>query len=275
MLIRRLLSSLVWIFFSYTVIYLFPLWAFRLVVTVLVGLGLYEFYSLGEKKGFRSGKFFSTGMGILVPLLAYQEHLTRGTLAAYPFFLVLFFLLFFGYQFAKGENEGSLAGLSITVAGVVYISVLFSFLIPLRMEASHLVAYLLLVTKGGDIGAYVVGSSIGKHPIVPRVSPNKTVEGAVAGILTSILVSLIVSKPLLRDHFIFDFGAWNWAVYIIAGVVLGVVGLCGDLAESLIKRDCQIKDTRKFIPGMGGILDVIDSLLFTTPLFYAAVRFVK
>lgn len=273
MFVKRFLSSAGWILLSYAAIYVFPLWGFRGVVTVLVGLGLYEFYSLAEKKGYRVGKFFATGMGILVPLFAYRAPLTPEILAAYPFFTVLFFLIFFGYQFAKGRNEGSLAGLSVTVAGVVYIAVLFSFLLPLRIQAPGLVAYLLLVTKGGDIGAYLVGSYFGKRPIVPRVSPNKTVEGTVAGILTSIFIS-IGSRPLLPAGLITSGRLWGGVILGGIGLLLGVVGLCGDLAESLIKRDCQTKDTRKFIPGMGGILDVIDSLLFTTPLFYAAVRFV-
>lgn len=274
MFIKRFFSSIGWVLFAYTVIYLFPLWGFRLVVAILVGLGLYEFYSLSEKKGFRVGKFFATGMGVLVPLFAYREHLSRQMLAAYPFFTVFFFLVFFGYQFAKGKNEGSLAGLSVSVAGVVYISVLFSFLIPLRSASSHLVSYLFLVTKGGDIGAYLVGSSVGKHPVTPRVSPNKTVEGTAAGIVTSMAIGVIAS-PLLRSYFDFGFGAWSWVICAGIGLVFGIIGLFGDLAESLLKRDCQTKDARKFIPGMGGILDVIDSLLFTTPLFYAAVRFVK
>jgi len=276
MFILRFLSSVAWIVFSYAVIYLFPLWVFRLVVTVLVGLGLFEFYSLAEKKGFRVGKYFATAMGILIPLLAYREVLTPRTQAAYPFFTALFFLVFFGYQFAKGKNEGSLAGLSVTVAGIVYASVLFSFLIPLRIEASHWVAYLLLVTKGGDIGAYMVGSTLGRHPLTPRVSPNKTIEGTVAGILTSIVVSLLAFRFLLKGRLPFAAGeTFLWIAFASLGLLLGVVGFLGDLAESLIKRDCQTKDTRKFIPGMGGILDVIDSLLFTTPLFYAVVRFVR
>lgn len=275
MFTRRLISSIGWILFSYAAIYFFPLWGFRLLVAALVGLGLYEFYSLSEKRGYRVGKFFSTGMGILVPLFAYREHLTPEILAAYPFFTVLFFLIFFGYQFAKGKNEGSLAGLSVTVAGVVYIAVLFSFLIPLRMGGAHGVSYLLLVTKGGDIGAYLGGRWLGRHPFVPRVSPNKTVEGTVSAVATSIVVSLLFARPLLRGILPFPDGGLDWLLCAGIGFVLGVVGVFGDLAESLIKRDCQAKDTRRFIPGMGGILDVIDSLLFTTPLFYAMVLFVK
>lgn len=275
MFIKRLLSSIGWLLFAAVVVYLFPPWGFRLVITLLVGLGLFEFYALAEKKGFRVGKFFSTGMGILVPLLAYRTPLTRETLAAYPFLTVLFFLIFFGYQFAKGENEGSLAGLSVTVAGIAYIAVLFSFLIPLRMESPALAAYLILVTKGGDMGAYLIGSFLGRHPLVPRVSPNKTVEGTLGALVASMGLSLFFAKPLLGGSFPFNFGIWNGVFYAMIGFILGVVGMCGDLAESLIKRDCKTKDTRKFIPGMGGILDVLDSLLFTAPLFYAMVRWVR
>ncbi len=276
MFIKRLFSSVVWILFSYAVIYLFPFWVFRIVVTVLVGLGLFEFYSLAEKKGFRVGKYFATSIGVLVPLLAYREHLSPKMLAAYPFFSLLFFLVFFVYQFAKGKNEGSLAGLSLAITGIAYVSLLFSFLIPLRMEGAHWVVYLLGVTKGGDIGAYLVGSAFGKQPLVPRVSPHKTIEGMVGGIVTSTLIGLLIFQILFRDHFLFlENRAASWFLFGGLSLALGIVGLLGDLTESLIKRDCQTKDTRKFIPGMGGILDVIDSLLFTTPLLCAFVRFIQ
>jgi len=274
MFIKRVVSTAMWCLIAYIAIYRLPIWGFRWVVTVLIGLGLFEFYTLSEKKGFRVGKFFSTSMGILVPLFVYPEHLTPEIRAAYPFFTVLFFLIFFGYQFAKGKNEGSLAGLSVTVAGVVYISVLFSFLIPLRIKAMHLVTYLLLVTKGGDIGAYLVGSLFGKTPFVPRVSPKKTFEGVMGAVGASVLISLFVARPLLQNAFIFYGGFGDLIIYAVMGFILGTVGVFGDLAESLIKRDCQAKDTQKFIPGMGGILDSIDSVLFTAPLFYAMVRLV-
>ena len=236
-----------------------------MVVTATVGLGLFEFYSLAEQKGYRAGKFFSTGMGMLVPLLAHDPSRGAQGIALHTLLVVLFFLGFFGYQFAKRENRGSLAGLSLAIAGIVYVAVLFSFLIPLRNASPGALAFLLLVVKGGDIGAYVIGSTVGKHPLIPRISPSKTIEGTIGGLVVSVAVALI-GMPLLV---VYPRGGSSILPALLLGLVLGGVGLFGDLAESLIKRDCNVKDSRKFIPGMGGVLDVIDSLLFTAPLFYA------
>ena len=267
---KRLFSSLVWVLFCALVIFRFPSWAFRLVVTATVGLGLFEFYSLAEQKGYRVGKFFSTGMGMLVPLLAHHPAPGPQVIALHTFLVVLFFLGFFGYQFAKRENRGSLAGLSLAIAGIIYVAVLFSFLIPLHNASPGAVAFLLLVVKGGDIGAYVIGSTVGKHPLIPRISPTKTIEGTIGGLLVSMGIGGIA--------YIFLVGGVPDAVQnrtsaLGMGLFLGIVGLFGDLAESLIKRDCGVKDSRKFIPGMGGVLDVIDSVLFTAPLFYAWMIF--
>ena len=270
MLRKRLFSSLVWVLFCALVIFRFPSWAFRLVVSAIVGLGLFEFYSLAEQKGYRVGKFFSTGMGMFVPLLAHHPAPGPQVIALHTFLVVLFFLGFFGYQFAKRENPGSLAGLSLAIAGIIYVAVLFSFLIPLHNASPGAVAFLLLVVKGGDIGAYVIGSTVGKHPLIPRVSPSKTIEGTIGG--------LLVSMGIGGMTYVFLVGGVPGAVHsrtsaLGMGLLLGIVGLFGDLAESLIKRDCGVKDSRKFIPGMGGVLDVIDSVLFTAPLFYAWMVF--
>ena len=265
MLRKRLFSSLIWVLFCALVIFHFPSWAFRAVVTAIVGLGLFEFYSLAEQKGYRVGKFFSTGMWMLVPLLAHHPAPGPQVIALHTFLVVLFFLGFFGYQFAKRENPGSLAGLSLAIAGIIYVAVLFSFLIPLHNASPGALAFLLVVVKGGDVGAYVIGSTVGKHPLIPRVSPTKTIEGTIGGLVVSVVVAFM-AMPLLA---IFPKGGAAFLSALWLGLVLGGVGLFGDLAESLIKRDCSVKDSRQFIPGMGGVLDVIDSILFTAPLFYA------
>jgi phosphatidate cytidylyltransferase len=129
-----------------------------------------------------------------------------------------------------------------------------------------LLATILLITKLGDIGAYLIGVRFGKTPLMPRISPKKTMEGAIGGLFFSVLGALIGNHFL---HFSY--------IHIIAlGLIFGVIGQLGDLSESLIKRDCEVKDSGKVLPGMGGILDEIDSLLFTAPVFYFYVSsFVK
>jgi phosphatidate cytidylyltransferase len=126
------------------------------------------------------------------------------------------------------------------------------------MGGIGLFATVLLITKLGDIGAYLVGSRFGKTPLIPHISPKKSVEGAIGGLLFSVLGAL-ASKPFL---------SFSYLHIILLGIALGIVGQFGDLSESLMKRDCQIKDSGGIFPGMGGFLDLMDSLLFTAPFFY-------
>jgi len=132
-------------------------------------------------------------------------------------------------------------------------------------EGHKLAGYLLLVTKAGDIGAYLVGSKFGRHKLIPRISPNKSVEGAIGGFLFSIAFAFI-SRYYLR---------WvSFSFILVSSILIGVFAQLGDLAESLIKRDYEVKDSSIFLPGLGGMLDVIDSILFTAPVFYIYLTFI-
>jgi phosphatidate cytidylyltransferase len=121
-----------------------------------------------------------------------------------------------------------------------------------------LLAAILLMTKLGDIGAYLIGVRFGKTLLIPRISPKKSVQGAIGGLIFTILGALM-SKPFLH---------LGYLPVMLMGLSLGVLGQLGDLSESLMKRDCNIKDSGNIFPGMGGFLDVMDSLLFTAPVFY-------
>ncbi len=118
------------------------------------------------------------------------------------------------------------------------------------------------ITKSGDMGAYVIGSRFGRHALLPKVSPNKSVEGGVGALVTSAVVAVLFTGFLPKGV---DFPMWQVA---LMGAFFGGLGQLGDLSESLIKRDCGVKDSGKLMPGLGGILDMIDSLLFAAPAFY-------
>ncbi len=118
------------------------------------------------------------------------------------------------------------------------------------------------MTKSGDIGALLVGSRYGRHALLPKVSPNKSIEGALGSFVFSV-VTAVLCKSLLPD--LPTFTTFHVA---LMGAFFGGLGQLGDLSESLIKRDCNVKDSGKLLPGMGGVLDVIDSLLFSAPAFY-------
>jgi phosphatidate cytidylyltransferase len=118
-----------------------------------------------------------------------------------------------------------------------------------------------------DSAAYFIGTAIGKHKLFPRVSPNKSWEGAIAGFVFSI-ITLVVLKSFLLEFL-------DWVDIIAFGVIIGIFGQVGDLIESLIKRDAGVKDSSNIIPGHGGIFDRFDSLLFSAPIIFLYLRLIQ
>jgi phosphatidate cytidylyltransferase len=129
--------------------------------------------------------------------------------------------------------------------------------------------YFVVITKFSDTGAYAVGSLIGRHKMIPRISPGKTWEGFAGAILVSTGVSLLFLK-FLGQHM----AGMNGLHAILLGVILSVAAVVGDLIESIFKREAGVKDSGRFFPGIGGILDLLDSLLFNAPIMYLYLRHV-
>ncbi len=265
---NRFISAVVLIFIAIIGTVFLPNWAFLVAVTFIIGLALYEFFSLVQKKGIPIYKPFGIIVGICIPLSIYFrfEPTEKWELA----FMVGLCLVLFLLQFMRRTSADALSAVSITFFGILYISWFFSFIIKLKLiqdislpEGSRLVGFLLLVSKLGDIGAYLVGSKLGKHSLIPRISPKKSIEGAIGGFILS-LTGAIISKTFLPTM--------SYLHLIILGILLGVLAQIGDLSESLIKRDCAAKDSNSIFPGLGGVLDLIDSLLFTAPVFYFYIR---
>ena len=271
-LIPRLISSVLIILFVLFTVLVWPDWFFCLVLTAMIAMALNEFYTLVEKKGIRIFKISGISIGILVPMsIFFSFEPTKGWELL---FIIAVLLTIFILQFTRSESNQAIVGVSTTIFGILYISWTFSYLMKLKLiehdglpDGSLLVAFLLLVTKVGDIGAYFIGTYFGKHSLIPRISPKKSVEGAVGGFIFSVAAALIskLFLPSVPLHHL-----------AILGCMLGVLAQIGDLSESLIKRDSQVKDSAVLIPGMGGILDLIDSILFTAPtLYFYALKFLK
>jgi len=240
-------------------------WVFIAVVLGLTIGGLYEFFYLIRKKGIPIYSYTGIIFGILIPLSIYfQFELTRKWELL---FIVLVLLLIFLLQFTRRDNTNAIVGISTTLFGVLYVSWFFSFLIKIRfllpgVGGVKLLGFILLITKCGDMGALLVGSKIGKHPLLPRVSPGKTIEGSIGSFVFS-AASAMLARSLLPAEL--NFSLWHVA---LIGVFFGGIGQLGDMSESLIKRDCNVKDSGKLLPALGGVLDAIDSLLFSAPAFY-------
>jgi len=250
MITQRLVSSL-FLAVKYQMVLAFCL-------TALIIGGLYEFFSLIEKKGIYIYKYFGMAIGIMIPLsIIFRFELTKSWELL---FIVLALVSLFILQFKRPDNSQAIVGISTTLFGIVYISFFFSFLIKIRylpQGQGYLIA-ILLITKSSDIGAYLIGSKFGKHKLIPRISPNKSVEGSLGGLVFS-SATAVVGRAFL---------GFSYVHAALLGLALGILAELGDLSESLIKRDCKVKDSGILFPGMGGVLDLIDSLLFTAPVFY-------
>lgn len=237
---------------------------------LMVGFALAEYFTLVRLKGVNVHRVYATVLGLLFSAVVYLG--ARFDILLFRQSVLLFFILIttvFFVQIYLKENGSSLLISAATVAGVFYIAWLFSFFYKIAfypgVDGRWFVFFAFLVTKSSDIMAYCVGSLVGKHPLAPKISPKKTVEGAVGGVGGAILATYIGKICFFPD--------FNLPGLYLLGLVMGLVGMGGDLVESLMKRDAQVKDSGRFIPGMGGALDVIDSLLFTAPVMYFYMRF--
>jgi phosphatidate cytidylyltransferase len=190
-------------------------------------------------------------------------------------FLILFVLGLCLRQFFSRSNTSGLLAISTTLFGLMYVPWLLNFIQKiiffrgLGMGGRYYLLYFILITKFSDTGAYAVGSLIGTHKMIPRISPGKTWEGFGGAIVVSTLASLAFT------HFLgHNLVGMNWIHAIALGVILSVSAVVGDLIESIFKREAGVKDSGKLFPGIGGILDLLDSLLFNAPIMYLYLRHV-
>jgi phosphatidate cytidylyltransferase len=198
-----------------------------------------------------------------------------GQLGLVALVLALWSAVVFAVEMQKFQRPGTASlQLAMAIFTLLYIGVLYGFTAALRLFHDHewgLLALLslLAVVKMADTGAYFVGRLLGRHKMTPILSPKKTIEGAVGGIVAACISSwavfYFVGPYLVRSRFVMPPTA-GWLTY---GLVIAVAGMIGDLAESLLKRDMERKDSSTWLPGLGGVLDIIDSELVATPFAYA------
>ena len=178
-------------------------------------------------------------------------------------------------QFVSRSNTAGILAISTTLFGLMYVPWLLNFIQKINFfpgigdNGKYYVLYFILVTKFSDTGAYAVGSLIGRHKMIPRISPGKTWEGFGGAIVVATATSLIFA------HFFADKMPGMKPLHaVVLGVVLSATAVIGDLIESLFKREAGVKDSGSFFPGIGGILDLLDSLLFNAPIMYLYLRHV-
>jgi phosphatidate cytidylyltransferase len=254
---RRIYTILVLVPLLYAVIRYSPPLAFSGVVVLAGGLALFEFYRLCF--GARSHSWLIgiglTGFAALI-LGTHRSDIIVPTLLATLVCIISVPLL------RRSPLEQSLRDGAMTLFGVLYLGLTLGTLSMTRLLplGEWLIFFLLLVTWASDTGAYLVGTLYGRHRLAPTISPKKTVEGLVGG-----LIAAIIAGYAARWWFLPDLSGLDC---LILATLLTIAGLWGDLTESAMKRSVGMKDSGGILPGHGGMLDRLDSLLFTAPVFY-------
>jgi phosphatidate cytidylyltransferase len=256
-LVRRLLSAIVFIPAFLLLLYGGGVELFSMFVLLLSARAQWEFTRMFQ----RDGETVHPWLGLLIGVVMTASFYLEG---AAPFALTLAVVVLLSAPLV-GSRAPDFRPTALTLLGVCYVNWLLGYAIWLRRlpHGEAWIVFLLAVTWLGETAAYVVGSRLGRRKLAPGISPAKTVEGAVAQLVVSVAVGGLIGAWLL--------GGRSVLVGLAAGLLLGLVGQCGDLAESVLKRSAHTKDTGELIPGHGGLLDRLDSLLFNTPaLFYYA-----
>ncbi len=237
---------------------------------------VWEFYVICEAKGLRTYKVWGViGTLALVSGSWFFYRQPQRLQLSYDFdvlILLVFALGVFIRQFPQKTNPQGIETMAVTLFGLIYVAWSGNFITRINFASPHgryFIMLLVVVTKFTDIGAYIVGSIIGRHKIIPRISPKKTWEGTMGGIIFAI-GGAFLCRWVMPD----EMAQLTNVHAVVIGLLLGVAAVIGDLAESLIKREAGVKDSSTILPGHGGCLDMIDSLLFTAPLLYVYMRLV-
>lgn len=247
-----------------------------LFVAMLAGVGVWEYAQLALAKQRQPATKLMIFVAILEVIALYVS-LVFVDLPQLPILVVaLGIIAFFIHRFKK--VTGSLNEIAIELFGIIYVAVPLSLMLGVLYPNPHQgtpqegrwwLLYLIVVTKITDVGAYFVGRLWGKYKLCPSLSPQKTVEGAVTGFIAAVCSSIAIHKIAIymqADWFHLSLSESIWL-----GMLIGIAGQIGDLAESLLKRDAVVKDSNA-LPGLGGVLDMVDSLLFTAPIVYFFLR---
>ena len=256
---------------------------FWLLISAFGLVALLEFYRMLDHANLPNFKITGLICGGIMLAGSFYYFSKVGPAQSYDFELsvLLFFLLtvFTRQMFARLKHDEPLRTMAYTLFGLLYVLWLFNFITKIlyltpraadgTVTGQFYVLYLIAVTKFSDMGAYLTGSAIGRHLMSPHISAKKTWEGFFGALVFALLCSLALFK-LMPGHL----SMLTWTHATVLGLLLGFAAIIGDLGESIIKRSTGVKDSGGLLPGIGGALDLIDSLLFTAPLLFFYLRLV-
>ena len=246
------------------------MWKTSFLMIVVVGaaatLSLHELYRMAEHRGLKPFKWLGLAWGIVLVSTTHWWGWKQGVcLPSWRLGMLLAGLVFacFLTQVRRPTLSGTATNMGVTVLGALYIPVLLSFFIGidhLGNGGAGAVLYVVFAAKAGDIGGYSAGRMFGGPKLAPVISPNKTVAGAIGGLVLSVAVGTLSGWLLVHKL--------SMVGILVGSVLIGVTAQLGDLCESMIKRDLEVKDAGNKLPGYGGVLDLMDCLITAGPVAY-------
>jgi len=248
-----------------------PKWLFVLVLIAVIERGLAEYFQIVKHAGFSAIPalgYFAAPALCLAQIIEweYPPPAAVAGATACVLIVVLVFVVLLGLQ-RKVELRNYLSGTATTLFGVMYIGFMLSWLVPLRFsgfpDAQQITVLVFLVVAFSDIFAYLIGKLIGRTLLVPRISPGKTLEGSIAGFVGGLLVGVVYARYFWRTDSLKKAILWSALIAIAAQL--------GDLVESAMKRAGDMKDSGTLLPGHGGLLDRIDSLILAVPVMWITI----
>ena len=247
-------------------------WIFVAIAVFALAAGLFEFFSLTKKLELKAdaGIAYLGAAGLTVSFIVDSPAKAPDLLGIALAIFVILVLVTQTFRFQKDFSK-LLGGAGVTILGVMYVAFLGGFLISTRVGfenhpylSTHLLGFFFLVLMGSDTGAYFAGRAFGKHKLAPKISPGKTWEGLIGGLVAA------AAFAALATFWFFPELPYQFSIPL--AMVMAGVGVLGDLAESAMKRGANTKDAASILPGHGGLLDRLDSLLLNAPILYYFAR---
>ncbi len=256
-LIVRILSGIVGAFLFLSIVFIGGI-LFKILIILLAIMGLIEYFNLMKKIGFMPFRFLTIlASAILIALSSNVRFFEITFITFLSLFIIFIISIPFYYNSGRRIEDGA-----ISIYGFLYLSIPSALFVNLREISIYHVIYVILITWTNDIFAFFVGKFLGKNKLAPNISPNKTIEGLLGGIIFSIILSILLS---ILFHF-------NILKYILFSIILSISGTIGDLVESVIKREANVKESGYFLPGHGGFLDRVDSLIINIPIYFILIH---
>ncbi|MBM4341149.1 MAG: hypothetical protein FJ110_16585 [Deltaproteobacteria bacterium] len=240
------------------IIALGPSLILTLMVLLITLLGMREFYNLALPDSERIGHVVGIILGLVLSIIFSYGNPD----ILIPFIILILLVLCTFFMITSQDLLTTISKLSVTFFGIFYIGFLLSHVILIRNQADGRawLLFLMITVWSGDIIALFSGTLFGKHKLYPKISPNKTYEGLFGAIIGSVVIGLLFAFFFLPN--------FNTVACILVTIGMGILGQVGDFTESMLKRGAQVKDSGSLFPGHGGVLDRIDSFLFSTPFLY-------